>query len=319
MSPSITGIHHLTAMSGDPQETVNFYAGLLGLRLVKQTVNFDDPGTYHLYFGDATGQPGSLMTFFPWQRNGPPGRVGTGQVATTSLSVPPGSLDFWMERLRKASIACSGPFDRFEEEGIAFEDPDGLHLELVASAKTAGQSIAPSTHLVSGQFAIRGIHHVALSVEGYERTAGLLTGGLGFRAVAEKGNRFRFAVGNGGPGKTVDVLCQPDLRPGSVGVGTVHHIAWRTDDDNSQMAIRNTLVDKKVNVTPVLNRQYFKSIYFREPGHVLFEIATDPPGMLIDEAPGSLGSALKLPPWLESERTQIEKLLVPLHLPGEAI
>ena len=319
MSHSILGIHHLTAMSGDPQQTVDFYAGLLGLRMVKKTINFDDPGTYHLYFGDDTGQPGSLMTFFPWTGSGLKGRIGTGQVDTISFSIPEGSLGFWIERLKKAAVTISGPFDRFDEEGIAFDDPDGLHLELVATADTGRQSAVPSTRVVAEPRAIRGIYGVALSVEGYERTAGLMTEILGFRANGEKGNRFRYVVGDGGPGRTVDVLCQPDLRLGSIGVGTVHHIAWRTPDDVTQMELRNTLVGRKVNVTPVLNRQYFKSIYFREPGHVLFEIATDPPGMLIDESHETLGTSLKLPPWLEAERDLLEKQLVPLHLPGEAV
>jgi glyoxalase family protein len=305
-------------MSGDPQVTVDFYAGLLGLRLVKQTVNFDDPGTYHLYFGDDTGRPGSLMTFFPWTSNGVKGRIGTGQVGTTAFSIPRGSVDYWMSRLKGAGVTFSGPFDRFAEEGIAFDDPDGLHLELIATDQTADQSNTPPNRVIPEAHAIRGFYSVALWVEGYERTAGLMTEALGFRRTEEKGSRFRYVVGEGGPARTVDIICQPDLRLGSIGVGTVHHIAWRAADDNAQMALRNDLVARKVNVTPVLNRQYFKSIYFREPGHVLFEIATDPPGMLIDESRESLGTALKLPPWLESERTALTGNLVPLRLPEEA-
>lgn len=316
MLQQVLGIHHLTAMSGDAQETVDFYSGVLGLRLVKQTVNFDDPGTYHLYFGDNTGSPGSLMTFFPWTRNGVKGRIGTGQVGTMAFSVPEGSLAFWMTRLEQAGVAYRGPFDRFSEEGIAFDDPDGLHLELVAAAGTATQSEVPPIHQVPAEFAIRGFYAVALWVEGYERTAGLMTETLGFKSAGEQGNRFRYTIGGGGPGKIVDLICEPDLRLGSIGVGTVHHIAWRAADDNSQMALRNALLARKVNVTPVLNRQYFKSIYFREPGHVLFEIATDPPGMLIDESRETLGTALKLPPWLESERDTISQHLAVLHLPA---
>lgn len=318
MNDNIMGIHHITAMSGDPQTTVDFYVGLLGLRMVKQTVNYDDPGTYHLYFGDEIGSPGSLVTFFPWGSSGLNGRHGTGQVSTMSLSIPEGSVDFWMKRL-KDKLAIRGPWDRFDEEGISFEDPDGLRVELVATSQTAAQTETPPVGPVPTEHAIRGIYGVELAVEGYERTAGMLTEVLGFRTAGEKGNRFRYIVGDGGPGRTVDVVCEPDLRLGQMGVGTVHHIAWRTPAEAIQQNIRNNLVDLNVNVTPVLNRNYFKSIYFREPGHILFEVATDPPGMLIDESRETLGQALKLPAWLEKERAEIERILPALTLTKESV
>lgn len=310
---SILGLHHVTAISGDAQETVDFYAGVLGLRMVKKTVNFDDPGTYHLYFGNAAGEPGSVMTFFPWSNRGLKGRVGTGQVSVTSFAIPEKSISFWLERLKKHDVAVSGSEDRFEEEVIHLQDPDGLQLELVATSKDT--RIPWSKGPVPEKFAIGGFYHVALAVEGYERTAGLLTETLGFRQVAETGNRFRYQVGDGGAGALVDVLCLPDETPGVMGVGAVHHVAWRTPDESTQLQMRTKVAELGYNVTPVLDRNYFRSIYFREPGHILFEIATDPPGFMIDEEEATLGQNLKLPPWLEERRSEIERVLPPLQDP----
>lgn len=313
---SILGLHHVTAISGEAQENVDFYAGVLGLRMVKKTVNYDDPGTYHLYFGNAAGEPGSIMTFFPWSNRGLKGRIGTGQVSVTSFAIPEASVSFWLERLQEHEVEVKGPEDRFEEEVIHLHDPDGLQLELVA---TSGDNRTPWTEgPVPEEFAIRGFYHVALAVEGYERTAGLLTETLGFSQVAESGNRFRYQVGDGGPGAIADLLCLPDDAPGVMGVGAVHHVAWRTPDEATQLQMRSKVAELGYNVTPVLNRNYFRSIYFREPGHILFEIATDPPGFAIDEDAEKLGQSLTLPPWLEEHREEIERVLPPLQAPKTA-
>jgi glyoxalase family protein len=303
MRQTIPGIHHVTAIAGDPQRNFDFYTGILGLRMVKRTVNFDDPATYHLYYADQTGSPGSIMTFFPWP-SAPRGRAGSGQVVVTSFSIPAGSAGHWRERLGSLGVPCDGPSERFQEEVLTVTDPDGLELELVAHAD-------PPSH---ADPALQGFHSVTLSVEGYEQTAKLLTEVLGFGQVGEEGNRFRYQATGSGPASRVDVLCQPGMRPGSMGTGTVHHVAWRATDDAQQVVWRQELIRQGFNVTPVMDRNYFKSIYFREPGGVLFEIATDPPGFAIDEAPEALGGSLKLPPWLEKRRDFIEQRLPPLRL-----
>lgn len=289
----LNGLHHVTAIAGDPHRCLIFYRDFLGLRLVKKTVNYDDPGTYHLYFGDEQGSPGSLITFFPWPVTTFRGRKGTGQTTVTSFAVPRGSLDLWRRKAAGHEVKCTGPEIRFDEELLVISDPDGLSLELIASTAESDSG------------AIARLHSVTLSEEGYERTAGLLTATLGFTHVGEAGNRFRFAIGQ----SIVDVVCQPDARRGAVGPGTVHHIAFRTPDEASQKEWRAKLVALGYNVSPVMDRRYFQSIYFREPGGVLFEIATDKPGFSTDEAPVSLGEALKLPPWLEPMRESIERRL----------
>jgi glyoxalase family protein len=313
MEPSIGGLHHITAISGDAQGNVDFYAGLLGLRLVKLTVNFDDPGSYHLYYGDGDGRPGSLITFFAWN-DAPRGRIGTGQVTATAFSIPATALGFWTNRLRGHGVAVEGPSERLGEPVLAFADPDGLPLELIAPLAGDARPAWEAGPLPAAE-AIRGLHSVTLSEEGYERTAGLLTQTLGCRRVAEVDGRFRYAVAAGGPGELVDVVCRPDARPGEVAVGTVHHMAWRTPDDAQQAAWRRALAALGYNVSPVMDRQYFHSIYFREPGGVLFEIATDPPGFATDEPAEHLGERLRLPPSLEPHRERIEAWLPPLRLP----
>jgi glyoxalase family protein len=312
--PGVAGIHHVTAIAGDPQRNVDFYGGLLGLRLVKRTVNFDDPGSYHLYYGDALGRPGTLMTFFPWP-GAPSGRRGTGQVGVTAFSVPVEGLGFWVDRLRAAGVELDGPTRRFEEEAIAFADPDGLVLELVAS-RSADRGAPWEGGPVPAEHSIRGLHSVALWVEGYERTAHVLQT-LGLQASGDEGNRFRFH-GLAGPGGVADLLCMPEKARGQTLAGTVHHVAWRASDEAEQLAWRTSLAAEGLNVTPVLDRIYFRSIYFREPGGVLFEIATDPPGFTTDEPPESLGRSLRLPPWLEAHRERIEQALPPLAEPAAA-
>jgi catechol 2,3-dioxygenase-like lactoylglutathione lyase family enzyme len=314
MSKDILGIHHVTAIAGDPQRNVNFYTGVLGLRLVKLTVNFDDPRSYHLYYGDELGHPGTLLTFFAWP-GVPKGRPGTGQVTVTSFSIPQGSLDYWAERLSQQGVSSTGPASRFGETVLSLQDPDGLALELVAHPQ-AQQRPAWKEGPVPAEYAVRGIHTVTLSEDGYERTARLLTESLGFRLLSEENNVFRYEVGEGGLGAYVDVRCAPELRRGHVAGGTVHHVAWRTPSDEREKAWREVLVSLDLNVTPVLDRKYFHSIYFREPGGVLFEIATDPPGFTVDEPVEQLGTHLELPPWLEPYREELDQVLPTLRLPA---
>ena len=312
----IPGIHHVTAVASDPQQNVDFYVGILGLHLVKRTVNFDDPGTYHLYYGDAAGSPGTIMTFFAWP-GAPRGQVGTGQVSVTSFSIPSAGTGYWHDRLSGHATAVDEPRARFDEQVIAFADPDGLPLELVAPARGDERPGWPGGP-VPERYGIRGFHSVTLAERGLNegaRTTRLLTDALGFRPIAEAENRGRYALGAGGPGALVDVLSLPDAAAGQIAAGTVHHVAWRTPDDEQQAAWRQRLLGLKIDVTPVRDRQYFRSIYFREPGGVLFEIATDPPGFGIDESTDALGSGLRLPPWLETRRGQLERSLPPLRLP----
>jgi catechol 2,3-dioxygenase-like lactoylglutathione lyase family enzyme len=307
-----TGIHHVTAISGGPQRNVDFYAGILGLRLVKKTVNFDDPETYHLYYGDGGGHPGTIMTFFPWA-HAPGGRIGAGQLVVTSFSIPTSSLGFWTERLIEKGVRFEKPRDRFGETVLTFEDPDHLRIEFVA-AKDGRPWWSEGT--VPAEHSIRGFHHVALAVENMQSTVELMTETLGFGQVDETEGRVRLAAGDGGPGNTVDVISASGFPGGSMGVGTVHHVAFRVPDEETQIALREEVSALGYNVTPVLDRNYFRSIYFREPGGVLFEIATDPPGFAVDEAESELGTHLKLPPWLETRRDRLEEVLPPLHIPS---
>ncbi len=307
----ILGIHHVTAIASDPQRNLDFYTGVLGLRLVKLTVNFDDPGAYHLYYGDEAGHPGTILTFFAWP-GAPHGRRGT-QQATTSFSIPENALGYWMERFKVRGVAFEKPIVRPDEEALVFFDPDGLQLELVAH--DAAEARDPwRDGPVPGEHAIRGFHSVTLLEQLYERTASLLTETLGFHFAQESGERLRYEVNHGGIGAMVDVLRQPREMPGRVAVGSVHHVAWRTPDDEQQLAWRREIDHAGLDVTQVMDRQYFHSIYFREPGGVLFEIATDPPGFAVDETLEQLGTQLKLPPWLEPMRADIERGLPPVRV-----
>jgi glyoxalase family protein len=307
-----TGIHHVTAISGGPQRNVDFYAGTMGLRLVKKTVNFDDPETYHLYYGDGAGSPGTIMTFFPWA-HAPGGRIGAGQLVVTSFSIPTASLGYWTERLVEKGVRFERPRDRFGDTVISFEDPDHLRIELVAAQDgRPGWSGGP----VRAEHSVRGFHHVSLAVEEPERTAGLMTESLGFRQVDEAEGRIRLSAGEDTPGTLVDVVNAAGFPRGSMGVGTVHHVAFRVPDEETQLAVRAEISALGYSVTPVLDRNYFRSIYFREPGGVLFEIATDPPGFAVDEDPEHLGEDLKLPPWLETRRDRLEEVLPSLRVPA---
>jgi glyoxalase family protein len=315
MEAAITGIHHITAIAGDPQRNLDFYTGVLGLRMVKLTVNFDDPGTYHFYFGNERGTPGSILTFFPWA-NVRRGTVGNGQVSAITFAVPSRSVDYWRERLVKNGTPAEDAGQRFGESVLRFVDPDGLPLELLASDHARpDQAWADST--VSPDAAICGFHSATLSEEGYEKTADLLQRVMGLRLIGSEGNRFRYQAAGDQAGAIVDVICTPDGKYGRLGSGTVHHIAWRTPDDAQQLAWREALVDGGYNVSPVMDRTYFHSIYYREPGGILFEIATDPPGFALDEAPEHLGERLMLPPQVEPHRATLEPALPRLTLPHQ--
>jgi len=309
MEKSITGIHHVTALTSDAQKNINFYAGILGMRLVKKTVNFDAKEVYHFYYGDEEGHPGSILTFFPYQGL-VSGRHGKGMLNTTTFSLAATSLEYWTDRLHKFGINYKDPQERFDSEVVVyFEDFDGLGLELVFTDKDERQGFIHGP--VPPQHAIKGFYNVEIGQEGYERTAGLLTEQLDHVLVAERGNRFRFAARNT-PGNYVDVVCMPDSLKGLSGSGTVHHIAFATPTREAQAQVRQRLVERQLNPTPVLDRNYFTSIYFREPGGVLFEIATSGPGFQVDEPQDQLGQSLKLPPQFEKDRAAIEKALPPI-------
>jgi catechol 2,3-dioxygenase-like lactoylglutathione lyase family enzyme len=311
------GIHHVTAIAREPQRNLDFYAGTLGMRLVKLTVNYDDPGTYHLYYGDDLGRPGSLLTFFPWTA-GRPGRQGTGQTNGVGLAVPPASLGFWIERLLSRGVKYEGPTRRFEEQVLAFADPDGLMLELIAAPRinqVQGWRDGP----VPAEHAVRGVHAVTIWEDGDAGSAEFLTRTMGFRAKGEEENRLRFESGQDGLGTVVDLRRAPGFWRGTDGVGTVHHVAFRAADDAEQQARHEEIRRLGLGVTDVRDRNYFRSIYFREPGGVLFEIATDGPGFTLDERPEDLGTTLRLPPQYESMRQRLERSLPPLRLPHAAV
>ena len=314
-TPSILGIHHITAIAGDPQRNLDFYTTILGLRLVKLTVNFDDPGTYHFYFGNEKGTPGSILTFFPWP-DGRPGIVGSAQVTAITFAIPISSVAYWRTRFSTHGIGVNDARERFGETVLAITDPDGLPLELVASPQ-ADPASAWKDAPVDREHAICGFHSATLSEEGFEQTARLLTDTMKFSLVGNERNRFRYELGGGAAGATVDLLCTPAGRVGRLGTGAVHHIAWRTPDDAQQLQWRHDLVGLGYNVTPVIDRNYFHSIYYREPGGVLFEIATDPPGFAIDEPQEHLGERLMLPRQYESQRPMLERVLPSLTLPTE--
>jgi glyoxalase family protein len=329
MENRIPGLHHVTAIASDPQRNLDFYVGLLGLRFVKRTINFDDPGSYHFYFGDNRGTPGTILTFFPWP-GARRGVRGTGQIEATAFAISPNSIGYWLERFKQQHVTAE-KISRFGEEGIRFTDPDGLLLELIASDVEAAVSATPKLREggsaavtiepwpaspVPPDHALRGFHSVSAALEGYERTARLLTESFGYRLIKESGNRFRFAsTDENAPGRIVDLLCMPDTGIGRVAAGSVHHIAFRAKDDAEQLWWREHLVELGYNVTPVVDRTYFHSIYFREPGGVLFEIATEPPGFTLDEKLDELGTHLRLPSWMEPTRAQIEEILPPIRVP----
>ncbi|MDN7246774.1 ring-cleaving dioxygenase [Planococcus shenhongbingii] len=308
MAKSSKGIHHITAIVGNPQENVDFYAGVLGLRLVKKTINFDDPGTYHLYFGNQTGEPGTIITFFPWD-NAYKGRIGDGQVGVISYVVPAGALRFWEQRLSKFGVSFEKT-ERFGEQFLTFEDPHGLHLELVA--REAGRPSAWSFGEISPNTAIKGFGGATLLTSYPEKTTELLEVGLGLKKIGEEDDLMRFHA-PADLGNVIDVKLTSVGR-GQMGVGTVHHIAWRAEDDEDQLDWKRHIENYGLQVTPVQDRNYFNAIYFREYGDLLFEIATDPPGFAIDEAPEALGEGLMLPKQYEHYRARLNDDLMPINV-----
>jgi glyoxalase family protein len=303
MTNETDGLHHVTSIASDPQENVDFYTDVLGLRLVKKTVNFDDKYTYHLYYGDESGHPGTILTFFPFT-GAQQGRVGRGQVGATAFVIPDGSVSYWVDRLEAKNVDVDTPRTRFDETVVPFRDHDGQPLELV----TGTTDIEPwADGPVPVENAIRGFHGVTLDSLDPESTVTVLDT-IGYERIAQDGDRTRYRT-SGDRAAFVDVLDQPDTPRGRQGVGTVHHIAFRTIDEQTQAEWREPLSDIGLRVTPQKDRQYFKSIYFREPGGILFEIATDGPGFTRDESVTELGTELTLPPWLESDRDMLEQRL----------
>ena len=309
------GIHHITAIAGDPQKNLDFYAGILGMRLIKLTVNFDDPSTYHLYYGDETGRPGSILTFFPWP-DGRRGRPGTGQAASVALEIPSASLGFWIERLLAHHIRYEGPTRRFDQQVLSFADPDGLRLELVTSLSASGPAWAdgpsPPAH------AIQGLHGTTIWEDRDLGSTSFLQDTMGLEEAGEDNGLLRYRSPEGGTGSSVYLRRAAGFWRGAGGVGTVHHVAFRAATDEAQLKKRAEIEALGLGITPVIDRQYFHSVYFHEPGGVLFEIATDGPGFTIDEPLEELGTHLKLPPMYEASRTWIEGVLPPLRLPQPA-
>ncbi|KKO55069.1 ring-cleaving dioxygenase [Paenibacillus sp. DMB20] len=307
MNKKVTkGIHHITAIVGNPQENVDFYTGVLGLRLVKKTVNFDDPGTYHLYFGNDGGRPGTIMTFFPWP-GAYKGRIGTGQVGVTTFVVPEGALDFWENRLSAFKISVKKE-KRFGEDYLQFEDPHGLQLEIVA--RQEGPESEWNFDGISRNEAVKGFGGAVLLSGAPHQTADLLEQVMGLEKVGQEGNYLRFrAVGD--LGNVIDIPLKASPM-GQMGAGTVHHIAWRAKDVEEHQEWQKQVANSGFHPTQILDRQYFNAIYFREPGGLLFEIATDPPGFDRDEPAETMGEQLMLPPWLEAKREQIEAVLLPV-------
>jgi glyoxalase family protein len=312
MERLINGLHHVTAIAADPQKNIDFYIGVLGLRLIKKTVNFDAPNVYHLYYGNEQGSPGTIMTFFPYG-NIQRGNKGVGQLTTTSFSIGSDSLEFWIKRLNKLKISFTGPEVRRDEEYIRFEDQDGLLLELVANDKD--QRKGWSNGFIPENHAIKGFYTVWLNISRIEPTAALLTEYMEHRNDFDELNHFRFEAGDGGPGTYVDLVLQSEAARSTSGAGTIHHVAFSTDNDDTQLKIKEKLQAANLNVTEVMDRQYFHSIYFREPGGILFEVATDPPGFTIDEETAHLGESLKLPHWQEKNRDLIERNLKTITMP----
>jgi glyoxalase family protein len=308
----ILGLHHVTATVDEAQDDLDFCLGGLGLRLVKKTVNFDNHHVYHFYYGDKTGTPGTLWTTFPYQGRGVPvGHKGAGQVTVTSFSVPNGSLDVWRQRLGAHAIAVTDLPPRFGDPVIRFADRSGITLELIATDHDARAPwIARDFDAAD---AIRGLHSVTLVVRDAAKTVDLMTRLLDYTVVGEMDSRIRLAVNRGGPGKIIDVAHHADAEPAVNGLGTVHHVAMAVGSAEEQLRLRGELLQYGCKVTEVRDRCYFQSIYFREPGGVLFEVATVQPGFAIDEAPASLGRDLKLPPWEEPHRAEIERGLAPVR------
>jgi glyoxalase family protein len=309
------GIHHITAIASDPQRNVDFYTQILGVRFAKRTVNFDDPSTYHLYFGDRTGRPGTAITFFAWP-GARRGSRGTGQVIAASFAIPSGSLDFWKSRFEEHHIFSEQLPSRFEASAIRLTDPDGLPLELIEAEQLDDIDLKYESE-APNKFAIHGFHAPTLEVQQAKPTKELLKN-LGFELIAEEKARRRFSLNSKSTSAQVDLIERADGQFGVNSAGTVHHIAFRSADEKEQLRWRQKLLELGLHVTPVIDRFYFHSIYFREPGGILFEIATEGPGFTVDESVEHLGENLKLPPQYEEHRAEIERVLPPIMFESNA-
>lgn len=307
MNNNILGLHHITAIAGNAQQNLDFYTKVLGQRLVKKTVNFDDPGTYHFYFGNETGTPGTILTFFPWQNIGK-GKNGTGMATEISYTVPAGSLEFWKARFKQFNVPYEETIERFGEKVLRFSDPDGLQLSFVETP-AADNRLPWETADIKKDAATKGFHSTTLTLKNIDATAKVLTDLLGYTLQAQEGNRYRFAVDTVENANIIDLLATPDGDRGHNAAGTNHHVAFRVANDDIQMALREKIVAAGHHITPKIDRDYFYSLYFREPGGVLFEIATDNPGFTVDEPLNELGTGLRLPKQYEPHRKEIEEVL----------
>jgi glyoxalase family protein len=314
---TLNGVHHVTAITNDAQRNVDFYTGLLGLRLVKKTVNFDDPQSYHLYYGDGRGTPGTILTFFVWPGAGN-GRVGSGEPSRVAFEVPAGSLGWWRERLATAGVEVKEDGTVLGAQTISLTDPDGMQVELVESSAPRNVQIW-TTGEVAQEAAIRTIAGVTLTRTARASSDELYTKQLGFREIGTEGGRRRFVSGEDAATGFIDVVAPEKTGPGRMGAGTIHHIAFRTPDDLTQLEWLEQLTGLGLGVSPVMDRNYFHSIYFREPSGILFEIATDGPGFAVDEPAETLGEGLKLPAQYEKARRQIEAILPPIHPAGRTV
>jgi glyoxalase family protein len=311
MENKILGLHHITAIAGDAKRNFDFYSKILGLRFIKKTVNFDDPGTYHFYFGDEVGSAGTILTFFPWGSGIPQGHRGSGMATEIGYSVPKGSLEFWVDRFEKYNVIYNKPAVKFGERYLTFVDPDGLKLELIESA-TEDTRKPWETDEVKADVATRGFHNVTITLNSITGTASVLTDIFGYKLVSKESNRYRFATDTVDNAALVDLVELEHEKLGHVANGTVHHVAFRVKNDEILMHFREKVAAAGLSITPQIDRNYFHSLYFREPGGVLFEIATDNPGFLIDEPLETLGTTLQLPEKYESRREDITAHLAPL-------
>jgi glyoxalase family protein len=307
MENKVLGIHHITAIAGNAKRNYDFYTKVLGLRFVKKTVNFDDPGTYHFYFGDEVGTPGTILTFFPWQGI-TKGKQGTGMPTEIGYSVPAESLSFWNDHFTRKGVKITGSGTRFNEQFLSFEDPDGLSLALIVPGKSDVRKPWVS-HDVTADAATRGFHSITLSLRSVTETAGVLTEVLGYSLSGQEGNRYRYVTPAVEGAATVDLLELPGMPRAINAGGTVHHVAFRVKDEETLMHYRDKVIRHGLNITPKIDRNYFFSLYFRVPGGVLFELATENPGFAVDEPVNELGTHLKLPAQYESSRAEIEKVL----------
>lgn len=312
MENKILGLHHITAIAGDAKRNFDFYSKVLGLRFIKKTVNFDDPGTYHFYFGDEVGSAGTILTFFPWGEGIQQGRKGSGMATEIGYSVPKGSLGFWQERFEKYNVIYNKPAEKFGEKYLTFLDPDGLKLELIES-KTEDNRKAWETDEVKADVATKGFHNITLTLNTIKPTAAILTELFGYKLIEQDVNRYRYATDTVANAAIVDLVELPQEHRGHVANGSVHHVAFRVKDDASLMYFRDKIEQYGLSITPQIDRQYFHSLYFREPGGVLFELATENPGFTVDEPLEELGKNLKLPAQYEASRDKIEAHLVKIN------